>query len=129
MGLRSVQIAAADQAVNNASGNNWLPVQQVTVVAAFLYKLVVTVPTAIGSNRIIWIFDNAAGAAGSVNPVAALICPPGYTTTLDFGAGGKLFTNGIYLAVSTTEPPNANTAPTAGANNDALISTDFRLKF
>jgi hypothetical protein len=128
MGLRAVRIQGADSTANNASGNNWAQAQQVAAGPAYLYKLVVFVPTAIGAIRTIWIFDLAAGAAGSTNPIAVLNCPAGYTTTLDFGAGGKFFQNGIYLAVSTTEPAAANSTVTAAAANAALISTDWALK-
>ncbi len=126
--LGTVRIQGGDTTANNTTGNNWVPTKQVTTVAGFLTKLVVFVPTAIGANCVIWVFDTAAGSASSADPAIVLVCPNGFTTTLDFGDYGKIFTTGIYFAVSTTEPADATTTPTAAANNAAKVVMDYKVK-
>jgi hypothetical protein len=126
--LGTVRIQGGDATTNNTTGNNWVPTKQVTTAPSFLTKLVVFVRTAVAANRVIWIFDNAAGSSSSTDPLAVLVCPPGATTTLDFGDYGKIFTSGIYITVATNEPADATTTPTAGANNDAKISVDYKVK-
>lgn len=128
MGLSSIKVAGADTNKTNTLAGVWAKAFQVSAVPTNLTKLVVTVPTAIGSNRVIWLLDAAAGDATTKDPIP-LICPPGFTTTLDFGDYGKLFVNGLYVVVCTNEPSGPTTAQTVGADNDAKVSVDYRLKF
>lgn len=126
--LGTVRIQGGDTTGTNTSGGAWQQTTQVTTVASFLTKLVVFVPTAIAANRVIWIFNTAAGSGSSADAPVVLVCPPGYTTTLDFGDYGKIFTAGIYIAVATNEPASPATTVAAGANNDAKIAFDYKVK-
>ena len=126
--LGTVKIAGADRAGTNTNGSTWAVATQFTAVPTNLCKLVVTVPTAIGANRVIWLLDAAAGDATTKDPIP-LICPAGYTTTLDFGDYGKLFVNGLYVVVCTNEPAAPTTAQVVASANDAKVSVDYRLKF
>lgn len=128
MALGTIRIQGADTTANNTSGSNWVPAVQFTTAPSFLCKLVVFVPTSIAANRVVWLFDAAVGSGASTDPVAVLVCSSGYTTTLDFGDYGKIFKNGIYIAVSTTEPANPTSTVTAAANNDARVTVDFKIK-
>lgn len=128
--IGTVRIQGGDATANNTLGANWLPEVQVTTQPTFLTKVVVFVPTAVGSNRVIWIFNDAAGtSAGSKDPIP-LVCPNGVTTTLDFGDYGKLFTAGVYILVATQEPANANDVVdlNLAANNDAKVTVDYKIK-
>jgi hypothetical protein len=128
MGLRTVQIAGGDQAGTNTNAGSWAAATQVAAVPLKLHKLVVFVPTAIGANRVIWLLDVAAGDNTAKDPIP-LLCPPGYTTTLDFGDGGLQFSNGLYIVVCTNEPAGPTTAQVVGAANDARVEVNYRLKF
>ena len=127
MSIGTVRIQGADATVTNTSGANFVPSLQVTTAPSFLNKLVVFVaPAAV--DMYIWIFDTAAGAAGTADPVVILTCPAGFTTTLDFGDYGKLFTSGIYLGAATDAPADATDTRTAAANNEVRMAVDYKVK-
>jgi hypothetical protein len=127
MGFGTIRIQGGDTAVTNDQGGGWTPEVQFTTKPTFLTKLVVFVPSAVSGNRIIWLFDTAAGDSSSHGPVTCLICPNGFTTTLDFGDYGKLFKNGLYIVVANNEPMDGGDNYSI-AGNDALVAIDFKLK-
>lgn len=129
--LGTVRIQGGDTTANNTvidAPNFWAEQKQFTTRATFLTKLVVFVPTAIGTTQVVWLFDTAAGSAASVDPKVVLTCPPGFTTTLDFGDYGKLFPQGLFIAVADNEPIDPTTAPADSGANRALVTIDYKLK-
>lgn len=120
------KISAGDRTSKNKTGNNWVPVQQIAASKGHIFNITAFVRTAATGDRVLWLFDLAAGDATSVDPDVALVCPKGMTTGLEF-PGGRLFKNGLLLVVATDEPADANTAPTAASNNDALVTSEYRL--
>lgn len=131
--IGATKILGADLSAQNITGNNYVPSLQVsyggsTGTRAKLYKVVVSNLTA--ADVYLWIFDLAAGNAGtSAAPRVVELCPggAGLCTTLDL-SGGKPFGNGIFLVLSTTAPADATTTPTAVANNAAILDVDYRLE-
>lgn len=121
--IGTMRMQGADLYATNASGSNYLPTLQVsTGRRSKLHKVVVSVLT---TDVYLWIFD--ALAPISAGPRIVILCPGGACTTLDL-SDGKVFTSGIYLALSTTKPTDATTALTAAANNAAILDADYRLE-
>jgi hypothetical protein len=125
MGLRNIHVAGADSTTTNKSGTDWGTSLQVTTARSKLYTVAINVRTAVGADRLIWFYDTATGAETGKDPVFWVRAYNGVTTL--FHAEGKLFQNGIYYVVATDEPADADTAPTVGAANDALVTIDYRV--
>jgi hypothetical protein len=129
MALGTIRIQGGDTTKSNSNlGNQWDATKLFSDVPSFLTKLVVFVPSAVGANRVLWIFDVNATALASQDPAMVLICPNGFTTTLDFGDYGKIFKNGIVMIVATNEPTGPGVTASAGSDNDALVTIDYKVK-
>jgi hypothetical protein len=122
----NVNVAGADVAGTNTSGNNWAPAVQLSTQRCKVYGLVVWVREAVAADRTVYLFDTAAGNSSSVAPKVALTVGYGLTGALDLGSGGIPFNDGLYVVVATDEVADAATAPTAGSNNDALVTVGLR---
>jgi hypothetical protein len=128
MALGTIRIQGGDTTARNIAGGAWKVNYQFTTAPTFLTKLVVFVPSAIGGNRVLWLLDTAAGESNTPNPVAVLVCPNGFTTTLDFGDYGKIFTQGLFVIVATNEPTDPTTTALVSADNDAMVTIDYKVK-
>jgi hypothetical protein len=126
----NVKIAGADQSITNlnTAKTHWQDTLQVAAKASRLFKASFS-PLAGAVDIWVWVFDLAAGSASSAAPVAVRLVPAGYADTWDFGPDGSLFTNGIYLALSTTAPTDPTTTPAAAGNDKLLVKVDFRQGF
>lgn len=89
-------------------------------------KVVAYVPSGV-TQRWVCLMDSASGAPAPPDCIP-LLCPPGATVTLDFADSGKLFVNGVYVVVSSTEPTSANGTITTGSNNDCKLEFEYWLK-
>ena len=125
MGLKSIKVAGADQAVTNISGAHYVPSVQATAARSFLYKVSYT--NLSGSTVYLWLFDNAAGSGSSTNCIMSRECPAGLSDTWDFETGGTLFLNGIFIAVATGAPAAPTTAPTLVANDAVQVHAAVRV--
>lgn len=123
----NVKVMGADRKVINKTGSNYVPALQVSTDRTKLYKITVFVPSTVGANRVLWLFDTAAGTPSTAAPDEVLVCPPGFTTTLEY-SDGSLYQGGLYIVVATDEPANASAAPaTVASNNEAIVKTSYRL--
>lgn len=125
MGLKAKATAGADDYFTNISGNNYVPSVQGPTTRCKAYSFTMTVSSGAAGNCTLFIFDLAAGSGTSKGPVATLDVAKGTTGQLHF-AEGAWFRNGIYVVVATGDATDANTAPTAAANNAAVVRVDFR---
>jgi hypothetical protein len=123
---KQIAIQGADVYATNVSGNNYVSTLQVcTARRSKLHKVVVSV---IGAADVyLWAFDLTTGSISSKAPRIVILCPGGACTTLDLSTG-KPFVNGIFLALSSTKPGDANTAPADAGNNAAILDVDYRLE-
>lgn len=124
----NVKIMGADQSVTNVSGNNYTATKQVAAQRVFLHKLTFSPLAGMAADVYAWIFDLAAGGASSAAPVAVRLIPAGLADTWDFGSGGALFQNGIYVAFSTVAPTDATTTVTDSGANKLILKADIRLQ-
>lgn len=123
--IGTTRIQGADLYKDNVNGNNWVPMLQVsTGQRSKLHKVVVSNLT---TDAYLWVFDLAAGSGASAAPRMVCLCPGGVCTTLDL-TDGTPFYNGIFLALSTTQPTDATTAPTLSANNAGIIDASYRME-
>lgn len=128
MAIGTISIGGADKSVTNVSGNNYVSTLQATTARSFLYKLTISPCSGFAADVYVWAFDTAAGSAASAAPVAVRFVPAGYADTWDLAAGGSLFPNGIYFAVSTVAPTNATTTVTDAGSNKVILKAEVRVK-
>jgi hypothetical protein len=121
----NVKIMGADAAPNNVSGSHYVSTLQASTKQSRLYKVSYT--NLSGGTIYLWVFDTATGSAASAGAIMSRACPAGLSDTWDFYAAGKLFKNGIYLAVSTAAPANPTSTVTDAGNDAAMISADVRV--
>lgn len=135
MGLASINLAGADTTTNNRSGDDYVAAVQLTTARTKVFSLVGMVRTAVGADRVFYLFDTAAGIAletpdetCTTDPkVPPLTVGYGLTGALDLGSGGMVFTNGVYLVVATDEVADAVTAPSAASANDAIVTVALKV--
>lgn len=119
---RNVRPRLSDATNSNRSGDNYLPTIASTGRRTTLANVTVFVPTSVGADRVLWLFDSA--TATTTAPKHVLTCTYGLTSKLAFEAG-SLFANGLYVVVGTNEPADATTAVTAASNNQAIVAIDY----
>lgn len=136
MALGTVNVRGADAVATNfvEGSTEWETYASPALSGApagpvFLHKVVVFVPTATAATVYVWLMDYhpSFGGTSLSNPVCVLACPPGFTTTLDFGMG-KLFQYGLLAWLATDEPTDPDAVRTPIGNNKARISLDYRAK-
>lgn len=120
----NVKIMGADQSPNNISAGHYVSTLQATTKRSRLYKVSYT--NLSGADIYLWVFDLAAGTIASVAPVMVRRCPATDADTWDFYSGGSIFQNGIFIAVSTTAPTDATTAPADAGNDAAIVRAEVR---
>jgi hypothetical protein len=128
--IGTVRLTGGDAITTNTSGSHWIPLVSPVKVPCVLYKVVIYVPSTATADPFIWIFDGNTSGGGTLttDPVTVLACPKGLTTTLDFGAGGKLFQYGLSIAVASAEPTDPTTAWSSAGNDQARVAADYRVK-
>lgn len=120
-----MRVLGADQYATNKSGNNYLPLLQVsTGQRSKLHKVVVS---NLNSDSYLWIYDLAAGTIASVAPRMMVFCPGGACTTLDLSTG-KPFVLGIFMVISSAPVVDATTVPASSGNNNSILDVDYRLE-
>jgi hypothetical protein len=120
----NVKEIRGDSRAKNKSGSNYVAALQASAVGATLYN--VTVYVAAAADRYLWLFDAANGSPATADPEMVLVCPSGMTTKLEYG-GGRNFANGIYAVLASSGTlADATTTPTAAANNDGIVTVEFR---
>ena len=122
----NVKIMGADQSVKNKTGDNYVSTVQVSTKQSRLYKVTFSPLAGMAADVYVWVFNTAAGSASSANPDCVRYIPFGASDTWDLGEGGKLFTAGIYIALSTVPPTLATTTVTDSGINKLIISADIR---
>ncbi len=116
----------ADMSRTNISGNDYVSTVQCPAQRSRLYKLSIS-PLAGAVDVYVWVFDLAAGVAGSVAPVGVRYVPAGVADTWDFDSDGSLFQNGIFIALSTVPPTDATTVVTDAGSNKVILKADIRV--
>lgn len=125
MSLGTIRISNADVAGTNVSGNNYAAATQASATKAMVYEVVIHVRSAVAADRVLCLFNTAAGSGSSVAPILVLPCPYGLTAQLSFSTGIP-FNSGIYAVVATGAPADANSTVTAGGSNDAVVTISYR---
>jgi len=119
-----VEIQGADQNATNNNGTHWKSAVQVSAKSCHLYKLSLSALTQ--TDVYIWFFDLAAGSSLSAAPVMVRYCPGGSADTWDF-VGGSLFTNGLYIALSSALPVTPASTVTDSGDDAAIIRAEYRI--
>ena len=115
----------SDMVVTNNNGANWVDSKQASVQRSRIYEMrIYNISVA---TTYVWLFDTAAGSVASTAPVFVWKVAASSSDSLAFPAGGTLFSNGIYVQLSSTAPATIATAPTASGNNAALLKMDIRI--
>jgi len=120
----NTKIMAADRAVSNSNGTNWLPTLQAATQRTRLYTL--SYRNLTGSAVYLWLFDTAAGSSASASPVAVRQVAANTDGVWDYEPGGKIFMAGLYIVAATGAPAAVTTTPTAAANDAMILSADIR---
>jgi len=120
----NVKIMGADQAVDNVSGNDYVSTLQVAQQRSRVFKMTFSPLAGMAADVYVWIFDSA--TAATTKPKVVRYVPAGVADTWDPGAGGALFTNGIYVALSTVPPTDGTTVVTGPGNNKIIVRADVR---
>lgn len=122
----NVKIMGGDESVTNVSGSNYLATLQVTTKRSRLYKVTFSPLSGMAAAVFAWVFNTAAGSGASAGPVAVFPLAIGAGGIWEFSADGSLFTQGIYIALSTVAPTDATTTVTTSGSNKMIIKADFR---
>jgi len=125
MGLRNISIKGADDYASNSSSGHYVPTLQVCPVTSKAYKVNIYCKTGATQPLYLWLIDDAAGSANSVDPKHVRPLLAGLSDTWDLGPGGSLFKKGIYAVIATNEPADPTTKPTAAGNDQAIVTVDF----
>ena len=123
--MNNVKIMGADATYSNSDASNWLQSGQVTTAKTKIFTISINVPTAVGADRYVYLWDSATTPTLE-DPDLWLRAYNGVTTIVDLG--GKLFNNGVYLYISDTEATAPGTDITGtGETDKALVHVDYRV--
>lgn len=124
--MAGFRVSGADRSATNVSGSNYVASLQVATGKCRVHKISVSMLAA--SDRVLWVFDTAAGSSSSAAPVAIIRAPASLDATRDWGLDGSVFGSGCYVVLATAAPTDATTTPTAAASNAAIIKVDYRVE-